>query len=503
MHSGNFLIRNSNDSMSHISYLFDQSPPPARSMSTLLFSDHQEGAGLSALEFLPSEERSALLANSLLEKIETLMSQPAPRVQSLQFCSMKHPNVLTRLIKAKDSLPHQIKSRYLQVQYALFLTNAHWGDYQKAAQQYICQQYPTHKTQEILQWITPLENFIEGQQGARFSKKNTNRPYTEIRGVTGRIYELLNTPAAKDFPALHQILPTQKHLFPHSRLILGAGGEGVVRMAREIDSQAFFAVKKNKRIHCAEREAAQLHLINDPRYFISLEDAIIVEGSRGVHKAYHLMPYFQMDGLHYINAVGRNQLRVNQKQREIWVREAATKMVDAVCALHALNKYHRDIKPENFLVTVKPGTLSPEKVVLSDLSFVNTTRFTSEKWGTRRYMPPEVFEAHWHDSLSHDAFSLGLTLHQLYYALYGTYELDGVSMGVTPVNGSIEIDCSIAVDGSTLAHIIYLLSAKDESRRYQPEEVRMLPYFPPPIHSNGLHLLADIIEDAMEDVSHA
>jgi len=126
--------------------------------------------------------------------------------------------------------------------------------------------------------------------------------------------------------------------------------------------------------------------------------------------------------------------------------------------------------------------------VLSDLSFSDANRFTGEQCGIQRYMAPEIFRAHWHDSLYHDAFSLGVTLHALYYGLYRTYALD-LSTEVAHADGSIQ------VDGSALAHIVHLLTAEDPDRRSLPEEVRALPYFLPPVHAENLYLLADVAAD--------
>jgi len=141
-------------------------------------------------------------------------------------------------------MPDQIKTRYLRVQYALFLANENWGAHRKAAQQYICQQYPTHEAQEILRWITPLENFIDGKKGARFSKTNTNQPYTEIRSLSGRRYELLNTPEFEDLMALDQVLPADQVLPQDGSLILEGAVKGLFVWQERLKAKHFLPLKK-------------------------------------------------------------------------------------------------------------------------------------------------------------------------------------------------------------------------------------------------------------------
>ncbi|PHJ21649.1 rhoptry kinase family protein rop32 [Cystoisospora suis] len=100
--------------------------------------------------------------------------------------------------------------------------------------------------------------------------------------------------------------------------------------------------------------------------------------------------------------------------------EITRQMIGALARLHSLGLVHLDIKPGNFVVD------GSGNIVLSDMADVEpvplhdvpTLRAGIEGPGTPNYLPPERAMSRGHPSPLGDAWSLGVTLHQLWFGSF-------------------------------------------------------------------------------------
>lgn len=97
--------------------------------------------------------------------------------------------------------------------------------------------------------------------------------------------------------------------------------------------------------------------------------------------------------------------------------EITRQMIGSLARLHSLGLAHLDIKPGNFVVDASGN------IILSDMADVEpiplhdvpTLRAGIEGPGTPNYLPPERAMSRGHPSPRGDAWSLGVTLHQLWF----------------------------------------------------------------------------------------
>lgn len=325
----------------------------------------------------------------------------------------------------------------------------------------------------------------------RMTKKDSSSlHHTRIITTQGNTFELLNTLSHQEATELFE---RHRIRISTSKVKLGKGHFGTVRLARDIVTNEIVAVKKLLKITDAEREIAQLQDSgsNNSRIINFLDFAHIKD--EHVEKSYIFIELFgNRNGLQAIKDLATSKNKNHYKQH------FAGNYIAAVADLHKKGLYHRDIKPENFLH-------AGESIKLADLG-VATNRVESQgakDFGSPFYCPPEAIKygqrARFYNAINHDAFSLGITLLFLKLEQHpNTYagphlELPSFYRDQPPIKITLEfygepkIYCEgvkssnrhifiSTLKGNTLDEVIAKLLAQDTDDRATPAEALSFPY---------------------------
>lgn len=276
-------------------------------------------------------------------------------------------------------------------------------------------------------------------KGAYLKKGNAESNFlkTRVKAASGKVYELLNTLSEDD----SMVLKDQHNMDRKEKTILGKGGFGKVRVARDIETGELVAVKKfsvrqlsNARSSSPEEDAnrevtqflkvqKRLSTINKNETLATMRDYAHVQQklpqqkskksfsnafrqvlnqvkSAPVHqgrqpekfvgKSYIFMDLAnQGDGMTMLGTLRglRAQGRLPEAQQRFI--QLATQYSKSIMDMHELNLTHRDIKPGNFLHVKDPIT-GTQQVKLADFGFVKDQRRDGEFDGyTLTFLSPE------------------------------------------------------------------------------------------------------------------
>jgi len=185
---------------------------------------------------------------------------------------------------------------------------------------------------------------------------------------------------------------------------LGRGGIGKVRLALNITTNQWCAVKKMESHLGAKKEIIQLrqtsHIPNLVKFIDQAQ--IYYESKNKQNQPIRKVKHYIFMSL----AAGENGLTTIKARHKPGVVDAtllnwAKNYTRIVANLHQHGLAHLDIKPNNFVHT-------PNGIELVDLGFM-TNQTKADGSGTPSYMPPQ-YENQPLTSIHQDNFSLGLTL---------------------------------------------------------------------------------------------
>ena len=186
--------------------------------------------------------------------------------------------------------------------------------------------------------------------------------------------------------------------------ILGQGGMGTVYLARNINTDTFWAIKE-----IVKKEGAEVDLLAEPKLLKKLEHPALPR----------LFDILEQDGKlymvsDYIDGISLDKkLEAEGKITEETVIDWAIQLSKALEYLHSLKPnpiIYRDMKPSNIILTAN-GTLK-----LIDFGIAREYKPQSEGdtvyIGTRGYAAPEQYGTGQTSAVS-DIYSLGVTLHHM------------------------------------------------------------------------------------------
>lgn len=201
---------------------------------------------------------------------------------------------------------------------------------------------------------------------------------------------------------------------------LGAGGMGIVYLARDLKLDRLVALKRlrlssmstdaDEAVHRFMREARVMGSLLHPSVVVLYD---IVEEDDDL---YLVMEYFPSRNLGEVVAT-------DGRLEEDRVREIGRTLASALAAAHSEGIVHRDVKPENVLVGSSGVKLTDFGVArITRHARMESTRLTRSGVfvGTPGYLAPEVIRGEEATERS-DVFSLGLVL---YFALAGAPPFD-------------------------------------------------------------------------------
>lgn len=316
----------------------------------------------------------------------------------------------------------------------------------------------------------PAQNKFRGGYLKRLTNPCVEK--TRVKAASGKVYELLNRLSHQD----EKDVLKQYSIIQNNKVLLGEGGFGKVRLARDLETGQILAVKKfsvdkkDRPVDAANAELVRFDLVrqaysqkpssskpstsqsslHDYRDYAHVKATS--HKKQGVFdKSYVFMDLAnQGSGHKKIDRLERLRRtnQTHQAQKE-FIR-IAKQYTKSVADLHELGFSHRDIKPANFLhFMTKEGQENIEHSKLADFGFLkNEYENNVFGGGSYGYFSPEALlvyqkrkvldgmspadpnlmqvrqEYHelsrdYYDAKLHDSFSLGVSLFKLYKAAFG------------------------------------------------------------------------------------
>ena len=188
---------------------------------------------------------------------------------------------------------------------------------------------------------------------------------------------------------------------------LGCGGEGVVYLVKEIDSNNEYAAKmieKKKNVEKEIRLNKKISSVNPPipyviRFITEGKGDFIRGGNKLENQKYYLFEYASKNSLY-------KYIRVSDEGfGEKCGKLLFHKILLGVQAIHKIGIYHLDLKTENI---VFDKDYNP-KICDFGLASDNSGKLTSIS-GTKRFKPPQLFEKKEYTGEKADIFYLGSLL---------------------------------------------------------------------------------------------
>lgn len=251
---------------------------------------------------------------------------------------------------------------------------------------------------------------------SRFDKSEFNNQLTQINGISGEVFTLINSKTPSCLPGL---------TYGKGKKILGMGSSCKVREAAWYKDQKTWVpvvVKKVstgyahkthggspdnpkwKRIGEAtvKRTLHSLELTPKDEHFLQQIDSAIFEQTgdlatreKPLMKLYAFFPRCKSDLKDFFHQLEQNHEKLSSSQTKKW----ATRCLDTLFALRKYNIAHMDIKLDNFLID------EDDNLLLGDFAFMmptnpkdRHTKYPSD-FGTRKYIPNELNNGEWVEDL--------------------------------------------------------------------------------------------------------
>lgn len=210
--------------------------------------------------------------------------------------------------------------------------------------------------------------------------------HTIIRDSDGRCHSLITTV----YPDEAQALRREGHAVGVGKVALGAGGSGIVRIARD-DAQSYEAVKKITHLQNDPDPAREIEILKKIKkgdHLVRYRGSAQIRQSKNVLKSYVFMDIAgQLDGQEaaLLRAERAQDPSFDQVQ---YVDDIGKQYIQAVAELHAQGIYHCDLKLENFSHFLDSEN---EQVKLIDFGAATDDEFELSTTATRGFIPPELW----------------------------------------------------------------------------------------------------------------
>jgi len=201
--------------------------------------------------------------------------------------------------------------------------------------------------------------------------------------------------------------------------VLGAGGMGVVLVARHLQLGQKVAIKILRRDFAASPEAVG-RFLREARTAVNLQSAHVVR-VMDVGTLDDGLPYMVMEHL-----TGTDLNELLHQRHMLPVEEAVDYVLqgmEAVAEAHTLGLVHRDLKPANLFLTTRPDGSGLVKVLDFGISKATETgtdgardpslTATSAVMGSPMYMSPEQLRSSKNVDTRTDIWALGVILYEL------------------------------------------------------------------------------------------
>lgn len=260
----------------------------------------------------------------------------------------------------------------------------------------------------------------------RIPKSNSN-PHTVLHTDAGRNLALLTVLT----PAESIALKTEHGYQKSGRVLLAEGGEGRIRLARDLGTQQFLIVKKIRDAKRDNELVIQHQLPNHPN-LLKISEGVIAPSKHDRAKLYLFMDIANYGEAQTICRKFAQKARVNPEGLPDMKKVVVWDMLQGLKALHDAGLAHQDIKLKNFLL-FKDG-------VGKWIDFGYTERFqpgekTDHFKGSYHYLSPELqtLKEQYHelfgkrtpvDPYKNDIYALGRSIYELDNGHYADYAPD-------------------------------------------------------------------------------
>lgn len=332
---------------------------------------------------------------------------------------------------------------------------------------------------------------------------------TQVRTAQGQVFELINSPTHLQQHLINQMTGMNINA---GKFMLGKGAFGKVRLARNLETGEFVAVKKFSSRENAMQELKEFAIIGQGKGLATtLGHAHIQQtNKKGQHieKSYVFLPLSNMGSGVEASQKLQSMKKTDPAGAEKELNRIAFNYTEHLATLHAKGLVHRDIKPDNYLHS------SDGSIKLSDFGFVDqgddASKYSKRYVGTPGFIPPEMTTSEY-SGTKHDAFSLGVTLLEM---KLGTMvdQYRGNHLTVGNRSFKLSLDESGNCWGTNLKHpdlanmkyetldeVITGLLSRDPKLRLTPKDVINTPYM------KGLaqqeksdHIRPDYLPDAFQ-----
>jgi serine/threonine protein kinase len=336
------------------------------------------------------------------------------------------------------------------------------------------------------------------ENGVYISKKDFDLENTlVISAHTFDVYALTNTLSMKDIMKLSQKypemgLPAVTRLDQKLKYIIGEGGFGKVRFAKNLSTGNYVAVKKITQLKAAKSEIDSYSAVGNGKNLVRLYTHATVINKNNQEKSYLFIEFIQGgDGKKYCEKI-ENDININAQQNPEDAKELkriSKEYLASAAELHTKGVFHCDIKPENFLHATN-----------GDIKIIDYGLYTTNKYkiggGTIYFACPEMFpdlgNTHLYDAQKHDSFSLGLCLLEqaVVFEKRDTQKklIDSLGNSHAVKIYPIQIKNRTGIHfsgfkntqilaGRNIDEVIMKLMDKDPAKRITAEEALRLPYF--------------------------
>jgi len=289
---------------------------------------------------------------------------------------------------------------------------------------------------------------------------------TESQLNLGSVYEFDKSPRKEIF--LNEV-----RKFLHGKYeihkILGAGGMGVVMLAKSLNPQRWVALKLN----FEEDEDAKIRTKKEARTTAALQHPNIVK----IHDVEEISGS-SMLVYEYIEGHNGKEAFVTSRPSNVPLSDSlgmALQLVEGIAAAHSMGILHRDIKPANTMIDQR-GVLKVTDFGLGTIRGVGKKLYDSishglsitqegDLLGTIPFLAPESFDGQY--SKKTDIYALGLTLYEIFTGRTNALEFskgvkkrDGLMGYLSKVSGCKKKTPSISKDDYNLQ----LLLGQDPGR---------------------------------------
>ncbi len=303
-------------------------------------------------------------------------------------------------------------------------------------------------------WAESLRSILDEHNLSRLDPEQTGYKYPVVLGDKGQIFELINQVSKRTSEDVCRTLGIDVR----DDFMFGEGSCGTVRLARDLESKGYYAVKRVNKFRIGG-ELAVLEALPAHGSVVRTVDYALAPCREGWENYHLFMPIAECgDGERFIRKWKSVVDHLDAEAQEEVLAYISYQILQGLEAMHEQGVAHLDIKPANLLF------FADGRVALCDYSTSEIVEgLSTQQNGTTIYMAPEqvLAETRSYDSKAADLWMLGVTLLEMFDFQHPTEQrrIKG------PYEPSME----------NIKEVPYLLKCVDPEKRLSIDELKQAP----------------------------